>query len=92
MAMPIFGRFMKDCLGSPNYQVWNKLSFPFALQTQDKEMEIPAFKEHLNLIEKISNRKLEKVKHPETTGEKPKEKRGFFRRLFKKKEGNRKDQ
>ena len=24
MAMPIFGRFMKDCLESPNYQVWNR--------------------------------------------------------------------
>ena len=49
-------------------------------------MEIPTFKEHLNLLEKISNRKLEKVKHPGTTEEKTKEKKGFFRRLFKKKE------
>jgi glycosyl transferase, family 51:penicillin-binding protein, transpeptidase len=86
MAMPIFGRFMKDCLESPNYQVWNRLSFPFALPSQQKETEIPTFKEHLNLLEKISNRKLEKVKHPGTTEEKTKEKKGFFRRLFKKKE------
>jgi len=86
MAMPIFGRFMKDCLESPNYQVWNRLSFPFALPPQQKETEIPTFKEHLNLLEKISNRKLEKVKHPGTTEEKTKEKKGFFRRLFKKKE------
>ena len=53
---------------------------------QQKETEIPTFKEHLNLLEKISNRKLEKVKHPGTTEEKTKEKKGFFRRLFKKKE------
>ena len=77
---------MKACLESPNYQVWNRLSFPFALPPQQKETEIPTFKEHLNLLEKISNRKLEKVKHPGTTEEKTKEKKGFFRRLFKKKE------
>lgn len=84
MALPIFGEFMKKCLQSDTYRHWNKLSFPEAPVMQEKNKEIPEFKEHLNLIDKITNRKLEKVKHPAETSIKE-QKEGFFKRLFKKK-------
>ena len=75
------------CFAESVKKILFKSLIPFALPPQQKETEIPTFKEHLNLLEKISNRKLEKVKHPGTTEEeKTKEKKGFFRRLFKKKE------
>ena len=84
MALPIFGEFMQRCLKSPSYGFWNQLTFPIARQPQGTEMETPPFKDHLNLIEKISNRKLERVQPQEPTQE-VREKKGFFRRLFRKK-------
>lgn len=87
MAMPIFGEFMQQCLQSHTYRSWNNLTFPMARMVEAKELEGPPFKDHLNLIEKITNRKLEKVKPTEDHQEEfRKKKKGFFRRLFGSKE------
>lgn len=87
MALPVFGEFMQRCLASDTYSQWKSLSFPMAMTNKDKELDVPEFKDHLNLIDKITNRKLEKVKRQETddkTDVKDK-KEGFFKRLFKRK-------
>ncbi len=83
MALPIFGEFMKKCLQDPLYSRWQTLSFPMAVYETEKEMEIPEFKEHLNLLDRITNHKLEKKQHISEPEENPKE--GFFKRLFKRK-------
>lgn len=86
MALPIFGRFMQSCLQSDTYKSWKNLSFPVITNIPDKELEMPEFKDHLNLIDKITNRKLEKVKRTEIHEEPATEKKeGFFKRLFKRK-------
>lgn len=86
MALPPFGEFMIRCLNSPTYSYWNSLSFPIVTTSLEKELEVPDFKDHLNLIDKITNKKLEPLKVPFPQEEKPKkEKRGFFKRLFGKK-------
>lgn len=87
MALPVFGEFMQRCLASDTYSQWKSLSFPMAMTNKDKELDVPEFKDHLNLIDKITNRKLEKVKRQETddkTDVKEK-KESFFKRLFKRK-------
>ena len=91
MALPIFGLFMQDCLKSSTYSYWENLSFPVPPMSTQKELEVPTFKENINILDRLTNRKLEKVKHheevaPET--EQPK-KKGFFKKigdLFKKKD------
>lgn len=86
MALPIFGGFMQRCLQSDTYESWKNLSFPVITNISDKELEMPEFKDHLNLIDKITNRKLEKVKRTEIHEEPtPEKKEGFFKRLFKRK-------
>lgn len=82
-ALPIFGEFMQRCLKSDTYASWKDLSFPLAVMPRKKDIETPEFKDHLNFIDKITNKKLEKV-HPASPVEKPK-KEGFFKRLFKRK-------
>lgn len=83
-ALPIFGEFMQRCLKSHTYDFWNKLQFPLVSTGSGPEGEKTEFKEHLNLIEKIKNRKLEKIQLPEKPQKQKKE--GFFRRLFRKKD------
>lgn len=86
MALPPFGEFMIRCLNSPTYSYWNSLAFPIVTVRQEKELEAPDFKDHLNLIDKITNKKVEPLKVPTDEKEKPKkEKKGFFKRLFSKK-------
>lgn len=87
MALPIFGEFMRQCLKSHSYSHWNNLSFPIVLPEQEKELQIPEFKDHLNLIDKITNHKMEKIKRQEITHEETDKtkKEGFFKRLFKRK-------
>lgn len=87
MALPIFGEFMQRCLKSPTYSQWNSLIFPIPVMQESKKSEIPEFKDHLNLIDKMTNRKLEKIKVPDSQemNSEKKEKKGFFKRLFGKK-------
>ena len=91
MALPIFGLFMQHCLQSNTYSYWETLSFPVPPMETQKELEVPTFKENINILDRLTNQKLEKVKHKEVdteTDDQPK-KKGFFRKigdLFKKKE------
>ena len=90
MALPIFGLFMQECLQSNTYAYWSRLSFPVPPVEVEKELEVPTFKENINLWERLTNQKLEKVKKQDTEKdtESPK-KKGFFRKigdLFKKKD------
>lgn len=86
MALPPFGEFMIRCLNSPTYSYWNTLAFPIVTTSLEKELEVPEFKDHLNLIDKITNKKTDSLKFPVNEEEKTKkEKRGFFKRLFGKK-------
>lgn len=87
MALPIFGEFMKQCLKSDTYSHWKSLSFPVVLSDQEKQPELPEFKDHLNLLDKLTNKKLDKVKRQEVREERsaPEKKEGFFKRLFKRK-------
>lgn len=88
MALPVFGEFMIRCLNSPTYAYWKNLSFPIPITNFEEELKAPEFKDHLNLIDKITNKKVESLKIPEPTVEEeqlPKEKKGFFKRLFGKK-------
>lgn len=90
MALPIFGLFMQECLQSSTYDYWANLSFPVPPVDAQKELEVPAFKENINILDRLTNQKLEKVKHKEadTETDQPK-KKGFFRKigdLFKKKD------
>ncbi len=87
MALPIFGEFMQHCMESNTYNNWKKLHFPIPSFTHAHEGEIPEFKDHLNFIDKITNRKLKKVKYPENMekqSDKP-QKENFFKRFFKRK-------
>lgn len=86
MALPPFGEFMIRCLNSPTYSYWNTLAFPIVTTSLEKELEVPEFKDHLNLIDKITNKKTDSLKFPVNEEEKAKkEKKGFFKRLFGKK-------
>lgn len=85
MALPAFGEFMQRCLKSHTYGYWSSLSFPVITTTIEKELEVPEFKDHLNLIDKITNKKVEIIEQPQTDilEEQPqKEKKGFFKRIF----------
>lgn len=89
-ALPIFGEFMQRCLQSHTYNYWNNLTFPLAVMTQEKETDIPEFKEHLNLLDRMTNQKMDKIERPENAmpqetakdGRPKQEKKGFFKRLF----------
>lgn len=90
MALPIFGLFMQECLQSNTYSHWANQAFPVPSAHVQKELEAPTFKENINLLEKLVNQKLEKVKKQEikSSTDAPK-KKGFFRKigdLFKKKD------
>lgn len=86
MALPPFGEFMIRCLNSPTYSYWNSLAFPIVTTNLEKELEAPEFKDHLNLIDKMTNKKIELQKVPATDeGKSKKERKGFFKRLFGKK-------
>ena len=89
MALPIFGEFMQRCLASHTYNYWQSLTFPMPMTDREKEFEVPEFKDHLNLIDKITNRKLDKIQRQDPTEEaqpEPVKKEGFFKRLFKRKD------
>lgn len=91
-ALPVFGLFMQKCLQSANYRSWANLSFPMP-RISVQETDAPMFKERMNILEKLTNDKLDKVKHKPST--ETKEKKGFFRRigdLFKKKDKNTKNE
>lgn len=83
MALPIFGKFMQSCLKSHSYGQWNKLTFPVPQIHYKHEEEPPVFKDHLNFIDKMTNRKQEKVKRPEEPQKTKKE--SLLKRLFKRK-------
>ncbi len=90
MALPIFGLFMQKCLKSNTYAYWEKTSFPMPVLYKKEELEKPIFKDHMNILERIANQKIEKIKRNDTVTPQ-KEKKGFFRRignLFKKKNKN----
>lgn len=89
MALPAFGLFMRDCLQSHSYANWNNLTFPVPYLPRESDLEAPDFKEHMNLFDRIGNRKLEKREYPveqeeQAVPDEPEKtkKKGFFRRLF----------
>lgn len=87
MALPIYGEFMKRCERSNTYSRWKNISFPVPIMEEADNLKIPEFKDHLNFLDKLTNRKLDKVSRIETDtlpsvhGKKE----GFFKRLFKRK-------
>ncbi len=83
MALPIFGEFMQKCLKSNTYQIWANLSFPLFLIEKEQKIELPEFKQHLNLIEKITNPKINKSEPAKPEKTKREKKESFFKRLFK---------
>ena len=90
MALPIFGLFMQECLQSNTYAYWSDLSFPVPPADIQKELGVPAFKDNINLLERLTNHKLEEVKKQDAQkdSDTPK-KKGFFRKigdLFKRKD------
>nr|MDE7074523.1 peptidoglycan glycosyltransferase [Odoribacter sp.] len=85
MALPIFGELMHRCVDSYTYENWNNLTFPVILPHDEKRMDIPEFKEQLNVIDRLTNRKLEKTEYPDLQEKKKERKEGFFKRLFGKK-------
>lgn len=88
-ALPIFGLFMQKCLKSNSYGYWANLSFPIPLDYLEKELDTPSFKENINLVERLTNHKLEKAKQTRETEDSTQEKKGFFKKIgnfFKKKD------
>ena len=89
-SLPIFGDFMIKCLNSPTYAYWEQLAFPLVINSYEEELQIPEFKDHLNLIDRITNQKVE-IKTSLSSQEEEKEettvkaKKGFFKRIFGKK-------
>lgn len=87
MALPIYGEFMKRCEQSNTYSRWKNVSFPIPIMKETDDLKTPEFKDHLNFLDKLTNRKLDKVNQIETdslsSGNEKKE--GFFKRLFKRK-------
>ena len=82
---------MQNCLQINTYSYWENLSFPVPPMETQKELEVPTFKENINILDRLTNQKLEKVKHKEvdTEADDQPKKKGFFRKigdLFKKKE------
>lgn len=87
MALPIYGEFMKRCERSNTYSRWKNISFPVPIMNDADNLKTPEFKDHLNFLDKITNRKLDKVNHTEadTLSSGNEKKEGFFKRLFKRK-------
>ena len=87
MALPIYGDLIRRCLASPTYAHWHNLSFPMPVTTPDKHLEMPAFKEHLNLRDKITRPQLASPSRHPLREEKPQapQRESFFKRLFKRK-------
>lgn len=81
MALPIFGLFMQECLQSPTYAPWNQLSFSLIIPASSKE--VTPFKENLNFIEKIMNRKMDKITplFNRPAEDEPTKEKGFFRKI-----------
>ena len=87
MALPIFGLFMQQCLNSTTYSHWEDAQFPLPVMEQNATSVLPSFKEEMNLLDKLSNRKVEKRKQT-LADTLPKTKKNFFQRignLFRKK-------
>ena len=87
MALPIFGLFMQQCLNSTTYSHWENAQFPLPVMEQNATSVLPSFKEEMNLLDKLSNRKVEKRKQT-IADTLPKTKKNFFQRignLFRKK-------
>ena len=87
MALPIFGEFMRRYTANPAYSRWNNLTFP-ALGRDMEVLSLPPFRERLNLMDRITNRKVGKVKTSQTDTLVPLDnprKEGFLKRLFKRK-------
>ena len=74
---------MQKCLKSNTYQIWANLSFPLFLIEKEQKIELPEFKQHLNLIEKITNPKINKSEPAKPEKTKREKKESFFKRLFK---------
>ncbi len=88
MALPIYGEFMKRCEQSNTYSNWKNASFPVPIMEEADNLEIPEFKDHLNFLDRLTNRKLDKVSHIETDSLSNTEKKtGFFKRLLKRRKG-----
>lgn len=87
MALPIYGEFMKRCERSNTYSRWKNISFPVPIINDADNLKTPEFKDHLNFLDKLTNRKLDKVNHTEadTLSSGNEKKEGFFKRLFKRK-------
>lgn len=87
MALPIYGEFMKRCERSNTYSRWKNISFPVPIMNDADNLKTPEFKDHLNFLDKLTNRKLNKVNHTEadTLSSGNEKKEGFFKRLFKRK-------
>lgn len=87
MALPIYGEFMKRCERSNTYSRWKNISFPVPIMNDADNLKTPEFKDHLNFLDKLTNRKLDKVNHTEadTLSSGNEKKEGFFKRLFKRK-------
>ena len=87
MALPIYGEFMKRCERSNTYSRWKNISFPVPIMNDANNLKTPEFKDHLNFLDKLTNRKLDKVNHTEadTLSSGNEKKEGFFKRLFKRK-------
>ena len=87
MALPIYGEFMKRCERSNTYSRWKNISFPVPIMNDADNPKTPEFKDHLNFLDKLTNRKLDKVNHTEadTLSSGNEKKEGFFKRLFKRK-------
>ena len=62
MALPIFGLFMQECLQSNTYAYWSGLSFRSHPWMYKRIWKYPTFKENINLLERLTNQKLEKSK------------------------------
>jgi len=89
-ALPIFGIFMQKCLNSHTYGHWQKLTFPLPRKALEKDLSVPEFKDHMNLLDRLGNKKLEKrVRVTDLDTLEKKEKKGIFRKIgniFKRKE------
>ncbi len=91
MALPIYGEFMKRCEHSNTYSRWRNVVFPMPIMKEATHLENPEFKEHLNFIDRLTNRKLDRVSHPaaDTLSFESEKKEGLFKRLFKRRKDRR---
>ncbi len=61
-ALPIFAIFMKKAMENPNFSYWKQLQFPPIPHEAEEKMNMPAYKENINIFEKMSNEKLKHIK------------------------------